>query len=101
MKHDEDDEVERIAVSCREALAGRQALLGMKKVEVLEEKRKGGLKNGSSRPWHEGSPSFAARGKGGDAEEGSQEDKDLYKLKGSGAKFPIKINGSVINTNSV
>nr|XP_027214931.1 uncharacterized protein LOC113807835 isoform X2 [Penaeus vannamei] len=45
--------------------------------------------------------SFAARGKGGDAEEGSQEDKDLYKLKGSGAKFPIKINGSVINTNSV
>ncbi|ROT74812.1 heat shock protein 21 [Penaeus vannamei] len=45
--------------------------------------------------------SFAARGKGGDAEEGNQEDKDLYKLKGSGAKFPIKINGSVINTNSV
>lgn len=65
MKHDEDYEVERIAVSCREALAGRQALLGMKKVEVLQEKRKGGLENGSSRPWHEGSPSFAARGNGG------------------------------------
>ncbi|XP_047473902.1 uncharacterized protein LOC125028556 [Penaeus chinensis] len=46
------------------------------------------------------STSFAARGKGSDAEEGNQEDKDLYKLKGSGAKFPIKINGSVINSNS-
>ncbi|XP_047473901.1 uncharacterized protein LOC125028555 [Penaeus chinensis] len=47
------------------------------------------------------STSFAARGKGSDAEEGNQEDKDLYKLKGSGAKFPIKINGSVINNNSI
>ncbi|XP_063603419.1 uncharacterized protein LOC134779292 [Penaeus indicus] len=46
------------------------------------------------------STSFAARGKGSDAEEGNQEDKDLYKLKGSGATFPIKINGSVINSNS-
>ncbi|XP_063603423.1 uncharacterized protein LOC134779295 isoform X2 [Penaeus indicus] len=47
------------------------------------------------------STSFAARGKGGDADEGDQQDEDLYKLKGNGAKFPIKINGSVINNNSL
>ncbi|XP_042855521.1 uncharacterized protein LOC122242304 isoform X2 [Penaeus japonicus] len=46
------------------------------------------------------SSSFAARGRGRDADEGNEEDKDLYKLKGNGAKFPIKINGSVINSNS-
>ncbi|XP_042864839.1 uncharacterized protein LOC122248720 [Penaeus japonicus] len=46
------------------------------------------------------SSSFAARGRGSDADEGIEEDKDLYKLKGNGAKFPIKINGSVINSNS-
>ncbi|XP_047474195.1 heat shock protein 67B1-like [Penaeus chinensis] len=44
------------------------------------------------------STSFAARG---DADEGDQQDEDLYKLKGNGAKFPIKINGSVINNNSL
>ncbi|XP_037777251.1 LOW QUALITY PROTEIN: uncharacterized protein LOC119574197 [Penaeus monodon] len=47
------------------------------------------------------STSFAARGKGGDADEGDQQDEDLYKLKGNGANFPIKINGSVINNNSL
>ncbi|ROT63594.1 heat shock protein 21 [Penaeus vannamei] len=47
------------------------------------------------------SSSLAAKGRGGDADEGEQKEEDLYKLKGNGAKFPIKINGSVINNNSL
>ncbi|ROT63593.1 heat shock protein 21 [Penaeus vannamei] len=46
------------------------------------------------------SSSLAAKGRG-DADEGEQKEEDLYKLKGNGAKFPIKINGSVINNNSL